>query len=227
MTSPARQHRERVSARIAHEVARTQQLSLKDAKPYDLMLAKLHADMRRLKLIQSIEKKIDIKRQLLPEYVAWIDGALQAESGEQDDVLMTVMVWRIDTGDVAGAIQIGEYALRHNLQLPSRYNRTLGCLIAEEIAEGAKREMDAKGEPSLDILLAAERLTAQCDMPDEVRAKLKKVTGLRQEQLGQLEAALENLRQALVLHNGVGVKKDIERIERAIKNKGASDRGVS
>jgi len=82
--------------------------------------------------------------------------------------------------------------------------------------------MDAKGEPSIDVLLAADRLTANCDMPDEVRAKLKKVIGLLQEKLGAFEAAIENLRTALVLHNGSGVKKDIERIARAIKNKAAS-----
>jgi hypothetical protein len=47
-------------------------------------------------------KKAQIKVELLPKYSAWADGVLAAGGAQQDDVLMFVMLWRIDAGDYAG-----------------------------------------------------------------------------------------------------------------------------
>lgn len=218
MSTPARRHRERVSALVAHQAARAALAPLENAKPYELMRARLDADMRRLKLIQSIERKVELKRQLLPEYAAWVDGVLEANSGQQDEVLVTAMVWRIDTGDISGALRIADYALWHDLKLPARYERTLPCLLAEEIADAAKRQLDEKKLPELDPLLETDRLTAAKDMPDEVRSKLQKVIGLTLVQRKRTAKGLEYLRRALALNTNAGVRKDIERAERALKN---------
>ncbi|STH42997.1 small terminase subunit [Escherichia coli] len=45
--------------------------------------------------------------ELLPKYAAWAEGVLAAGGAQQDDVLMYVMLWRIDAGDYAGALEIG------------------------------------------------------------------------------------------------------------------------
>lgn len=42
------------------------------------MLMQLAEHRRRLKQIQSIERKIEVKRQLLPEYAAYIQGFWKA-----------------------------------------------------------------------------------------------------------------------------------------------------
>ena len=39
----------------------------------------------------------EAKRTMLPEYMPWVQGVLHADAGGQDDVLMTVMVWLMDT----------------------------------------------------------------------------------------------------------------------------------
>jgi hypothetical protein len=216
MTSPAHAHYLRMTAAKASADA-----GLALATGYELMLAKLAEDRRRLKQVQSIQRKIEIKRALLPEYQAWVEGALQGPGG-QDDVLMTVMVWRIDTADWSGALQIAAHALRHRLALPDQYERSLGCLIAEEIAE---RALASEAVP-LAILLDTDRLTADEDMPDEARAKLAKALGhaLRGS---DPEAALAQYRRALALHDRVGVRKDIERLERELKNAATTPAGGS
>lgn len=200
-----------------------------DATQYELMLAKLAEDRRRLHEIQSVERKIELKKTLLPEYDAWVEGAL-AGSGAQDDVLMTVMVWRIDTGDLSGALAIAAYAIKHKLSMPDQYKRTTGCLLAEEFAERAMRDL-ANAEPSEDdcraiakTLGAVAELTAEEDMPDEVRAKLVKANGYALAGFDK-PAALELLQRALALHDKAGVKKDIERLEREIKNSGGAGSG--
>ena len=216
MTSPARAHFQRVTAAEASASAVSGQ-PLENCTQYDLMLLKLAEDRRRLKDIQSMEAKAELKRKLLPDYAPWVEGAISAGKGAQDDVLMTVMLWRIDAGDYSGALDIAEYALPYKLVMPDRYMRTTATTLAEEIADAAKRARDGKQPFDLAILQRCQALTEAEDMHDQVRAKLHKELGLLQEEVDPA-AALANLSRAKALHDKVGVVKDIERIEKAIKN---------
>ncbi len=47
---------------------------------YELMLMQLGEDRRRLKGIQSTVKKAEIKIEVLPRYVPWVDGVLAADA---------------------------------------------------------------------------------------------------------------------------------------------------
>ncbi|MGQ0518952.1 phage terminase small subunit, partial [Bacillus sp. D-CC] len=49
-------------------------------------------------------------------------------------VLMYVMLWRIDAGDYAGALEIGRHALRHGWVMPLG-NRNVQTVLAEEMAD--------------------------------------------------------------------------------------------
>ncbi|EDX0905027.1 hypothetical protein GTE54_005185, partial [Salmonella enterica subsp. enterica] len=104
---------------------------------YALMQMQLHQDMERLHAVLSAEQKAAIKRQLLPHYADWVNGVLEGDSGAQDDVLMRVMVWRIDAGDIPGALDIAAYALRHRLNAPDGFGRSVAAIIADEISSQA------------------------------------------------------------------------------------------
>lgn len=184
---------------------------------YELMLMQLAEHRRRLKQIQSIERKIEVKRQLLPEYAAYIQGVLESDCGRQDDVLMSVLVWRIDTGDIKGALDIADYAIRHDLQTPDRYERGTACLIAEEIADTALKLMDSENPIEPELITHTLALTEKQDMFDQVRAKLLKTQGLCLLKVGQLAEAIEPLKRALELDERCGVKKLIETTERELR----------
>lgn len=221
MHSPARAHFIRMSAAAANQAA-ADSASRPDATQYELHLVQLAEHRRSLKGIKSVERKIEFKRQVLPEYDAYVDGVLQGDSGAHDDVLTTVMVWRIDTGDIPGALDIADYVLRHKLVLPDQYKRDAATVIAEEIAEYALRQL-ADNNANLDAAALATKLeftlftTNDFDMPDEVRAKLRKALGYAWRD-SEPAAALEQLQKALALDARCGVKKDIERLDRVIKN---------
>ena len=220
--SPARAHYQRVSAQqrqASTPAARA------DANAYELMLAKLTEDKRRLHDIQSFDRRAEVKRELLPEYGPWIEGVLKGDQGVQDDVLMTVMVWCIDIGKLSLALDIGCYAIRHKLAMPDQYKRSAGCLIAEEFADYALRQKDGISGDVTEDLLVADKITADEDMPDEVRAKLLKAIGYGLDQQDDKAEAIDYLRRALALHDKVGVKKDIERLEREIKNSAPAPTG--
>lgn len=228
MGTPARRHFQRTSA--VHSKAAETPASLRDANGYELMLLKLAEDKRRLKDVQSMERKAEVKRQILPEYEPWVEGVLIGNQGVQDDVLMSVMVWRIDAGDLAGALVIARYAIEHKLSLPDQYKRGTACLLAEEFADMALRDIASSTLTDVDlsdissILSHVAVLTSAEDMPDEVRAKLHKAIGLTIAPTDK-SAALENLQRAYTLHDKVGVKKDIEKLERELKNLATANSG--
>ncbi len=232
--SLARRHRETVlAARAAEQAAANDgQRTGAAASEYELMRARLGVDLRRLSEIQSIERKIDLKRELLPEYDAWVSGVLAADAGVADDVLTHVMIWRIDTGDFAGALPLASYVIRHDLPLPDRFDRTAATLVAEEIAEAAIKAL-AGGTFPLEILLAVDALVDGADIFDQVRAKLEKAIGLALAATAEatdatadgpagaraagLTQARAHLARALSLDGNVGVKKRIEKIDAELK----------
>ena len=213
--NPARAHRQRVLAAMRGE--KDDVLDARAETQYELMLMQLAEHRRRLKQIQSIERKIEVKRQFLPEYEAYVQGVLQSNSGRQDDVLMTVLVWYIDTGDIAKALSVADYALRHDMQTPDRYERSTACLVAEEIADTALKLMDSENAVSAELLGKTIALTEEQDMFDQVRARLLKAYGLSLTKAGNQPAAIEPLKRALELDERSGVKKLIEQTEREIK----------
>jgi len=211
--SPARQHRQRVQA----EQAARQGGSVRHASGYELMLMQLGEDRRRLKGIQSTVKKAEIKVEVLPKYVPWVDGVLAADGAQQDDVLMYVMLWRVDAGDYSGALAIGRHAIRHGWSMPQGFNRNVQTLLAEEMADAAKNALVAKTDFDPGLLMQTLDVIGDLDMPDQSRARLHKSLGwvLRES---QPVAALNHLQQAMQLDERCGVKKDIEQLERKIRN---------
>ncbi|MCL6262189.1 terminase endonuclease subunit [Craterilacuibacter sp. RT1T] len=217
MASPAQRHMMRATAARVSALAAFGN-PLANASGYELMLSRLAGDKRRLKAIQSIESKCALKRELLPEYAPWVEGVLSDGKGAQDDVFMSIMVWTIDAGDYAAALPMARYALQHKLTLPDQYQRTTATLLAEEIADAGIRAHDASESIDLQSLIQMHDLTEGEDMPDEVRAKLLKAIGYGLRAGKKREQACAALKRALQLHDKCGVKKDIERLEREIKN---------
>lgn len=222
MTSPARRHYERVSAALAAADAGEAPMQ---GEAFELMQAALFEDYRRLKATQSIERKIEIKREILPNYAEYVAGVLEAGQGAQDDVLMRIMLWRIDAGDLGGAIAIARYALKHGLTPPDQFERGTAAIIAEEVADQALKLLDDDNTNTTELLAQleeVEQLTSDADMHDQIRAKLHKALGYAQRANAQLEAAQANLERALALNDRIGVKKDLERLDREIKQNAAA-----
>ena len=195
---------------------------------YELQLAQLHQHRLRLKDLQSVEKKVEAKRTLLPEYDAYLDGVLQARPGTQDDVLATVLVWHIDAGNYARALQLAAYALECGMSPPDRYNRDLPTIVQDEVAEAILAGR-LQGADAVQVAAQAMAITEHADTPDQAKAKLYKAAGwailgktgshdvdMKTRTLKACKEALPLLQRALQLDTRTGVKKDIERLERRL-----------
>ncbi|CAB5722232.1 Phage small terminase subunit [Pseudomonas putida] len=213
--------------RAAKEAASTAPAALMDGlNQYELMLAKLQQDQLRLRQIQSIQSKCLLKAQLIGEYKPYIDGVLSAGRGAQDDVVTTIMLWRFDAGDWDAGLDVAAYVLEHGLKMANRFDRTSGCLIAEEVAENALRAQKADKPFPIEVLQRTAELTKDQDMPDEVSAKLKlalaraTLQGLDANnpgQPGQLQRGIDLLKRAIEQDAHCGGKKILESAERLLK----------
>uniref|UniRef100_UPI00289D75E6 phage terminase small subunit n=1 Tax=Sphingomonas sp. TaxID=28214 RepID=UPI00289D75E6 len=178
--SPFQRHRARMMGELAAVQAADPAAQRRGgaATEYELQRARLGVDLRRLHELQSVERKIELKRQLLPGYVDWVEGVMAANVATEDDILTHVMIWRLDVGDFAGALPLARFVLRHGLTLPERFSRTAPTLICEEIADAALKAIGQDQDFDIAILRDVEVLVIDEDIFDQVRAKLEKAIGL-------------------------------------------------
>lgn len=193
---------------------------------------RLTHDLRRLHEIKGVDLKIAAKREMLPEYVEWVKGVLNADAGVgtgvSAEVLPTVMIWLIDMGNFMDALDLVPFVLRHKVEMPARYNRDAATIVVEEIAEAALKAHNANEDFDLGVLFRVAELTDAIDMHDQARAKLRKATGAQQLRHAEdmeanaagremLEAALASLKAAQALNDRIGVKDKIKRAEKLLK----------
>lgn len=224
MLTPAQKHFQRV---MAERHGKTDEQSDTARTAHEQIMHRLRMDQSALKRVQSDQAKAAMKRQLLPHYEGWIEGTLDGDSGRQDEVIVTLMVWAIDAGDYALAARIGRYVVAHSLLMPDRFNRTAATVLVDEICDPILVQVKADDTtdvtPYLAVLDEVAEFTAGSDMPDVVRAKLCKARAfaLRNGTTEEQTTALALLRQALTLDAGAGVKKEIERLARMVKKAAA------
>ena len=227
--TPAQRHYEKAMAKKSEKENTSG--NFEKGSAYELIMAKLHSDVQRLKQIQSIELKIKAKKEILPDYQPWVDGVLESGKGAQDAVLMTILVWHIDVGNYDDAFRIAEYAKQNDLVMPDQYSRDLATVLLDEISGAMlKQKFDTPEaiEDALSVLKKTEELTASRDAPDQARAKLCKA--LAQALLAKIgdgditaenkEAALEAkayLNRALELDERSGVKAELKRLEKRLE----------
>lgn len=220
MLTPAQRHYDKVMA----ERRGTTENVVQGGSAYEQQLHRLRIDQRRLSQFQSHTTRAEMKREMLPAYDGWLDGVLTANSGQSDEVVTTCMVWSVDAGLYRDALRLAEYVIGHNLPMADKYQRTAACFVVDQLSEAAllNFKIASTNNPAIeiDILLRLQELTADKDMPDEARAKLLKAIGytLRQStNQADQASALIWLQRALAAHTDVGVKKDIEVLERNLK----------
>ena len=210
--SHAGRHFQRIRAESDSTAAANKGLKESTGMIYHQMLTQLAIDKRQLKRVQSMEFKAERKARLVPMYKDYIDGVISSGAGLQDVVLMTIMVWRIDIGDIGGALQIGRYAIQNDIVMPPQFKRDSATTLAEEVAEYYYNHRYALDNA---ILIETAAMTDELDMPDEVRAKLYRMIGLSYES-NDSELALAAFERALTLNVRIGVKRSITQLKKKL-----------
>ena len=176
--SLARQHFQKHSA-IAAAVSAAEFGTMQNMTAYELQMMQLNNDRQRLKQIQSTDAKVVLKKALLPNHLPYVEGILEADKSIQDEVFMTMLVWCIDVGDYIKALQLSEFALRHNMIMPDSFKRNTATYVVETIAEAFLKQLKTNAVVDISVLEQVEDLIQNpdfdptvLDMPNQAKAKL-------------------------------------------------------
>lgn len=225
----ARKHFQQHQAISAAETA-AEFGTMQNTNAYEQQLLQLNSDKNRLKNIQSKQNKIELKRQLLPNYKPYVEGILEVKPGVQDAVITEILVWAIDIGDYEFALDIAEYVLEYGLKLPDRFERSEACFITEDIADEFLKTLKTDVAVDITVLERLEKLItdgtlaqSKRDMPDEVKAKLylalgktemRFVTGEELVDLVHASRARDFLDQACKLDDKCGGRTDLNKMRK-------------
>jgi hypothetical protein len=172
-------------------------------------------DDQQLSNIQSISHKTELKKELLPFYIPWIEGTIAEGVGSQDDMLVKLMVWCLDTHEFKTAVDIAAYALLNDFVMPEPFTRDVATVFVEQLAEEMlSLEKDTDVSVHADLVQRAIEVTTSQDMPDQVRAKLYRVLGDSLKD-AKPDDAINAYKIAIKLDDKVGCKKDLAQLEKA------------
>ncbi|MBP2856560.1 terminase [Dickeya oryzae] len=230
MLTPAQRHFQRVMAERRGQ-ADTETAVSRTA--HEQILHRLRLHQAALKQVQSDATKAEMKKAMLPEYDGWIDGTLEGDSGRQDEVIVTLMVWAIDCQDSALTLRLGRYVVKHGLSLPAdKFRRDAVTVLAEEVSNPvltlATTDADADLSGYTAVLDEVAAIVDGKDMPDEVRAKLCKARAFSRRAAVDAQTKAEALtlfREAMARNPNAGVKREIATLTRELKKlmPGSSD----
>lgn len=171
--------------------------------------------LQQLKEIKSKQTKAAMKAEWLPEYEGYIDGCLVSSPAEQNDVLVTLMVWALDCEQFALATRIARYAVLNDMVMPDGWERSIAEVVTENSAE-AFIDNPALAASQHEVIQDIIDLGRGEDFADELRAKIFKAQGIALREYKPAEA-IAAFNVALKLDSKSGVRNLIKEIERAMK----------
>ena len=167
-----------------------------------------------LKETKSVQEKIAKKKAWLPEYMGYIEGSLALSPSNQNNTLITLMIWAIDAGEYEVGVRIAEYAILNDMVMPEGYSRGIAEFVTEQTAIDFIDDLEL-ATAHADLIDRILELGVGEQMVDEVRAKIYRAKGDALKDAQPIEA-LNAYTNALRLNNKVGCKKDVTNLEKLL-----------
>lgn len=187
------------------------------------LMMRLIEHKRLLKETQSIQSKIEKKREFLNDYSGFLDALpskTEALSTDDSLVLSELYIWAVDCFDLDRVLPLIQYMNEHGIKTPERHLRDLATFTAEELAEQMRARTSSGYTYIADQyaqLSTLHTILSVADMPDKVWADFNKQLGLVSAAQSQYERAIEQLNIASALNPNAGVKNELKRLEKLIQ----------
>lgn len=185
------------------------------ATPTQRIELRLSNQLDQLSHIKGKDLKVAKKHDWYPDYLGFIEGSIAVSPATQNDALLHLMVWAIDVGDLNTAVKIGQFAVLNNMVMPGKYTRGVAELLTENCAEALLADPDLLTQ-SVELIQRIIDVGYGQDMVNEARAKIYKAQGFALME-SQPSEALRAFQTAYRLHDRVGVKKEMDKLERLVK----------
>lgn len=192
---------------------------------FQLLLDSLDKDVARLHGLGIEEKNRIRSEELIPKYLPYCkEYMLKVEDGEQpykNPVLVQVVIWLFDIGEIHAALQWAYFAIEQKQPLPERFKRKdLNTFVADAVLEWCEQQENSGGSIEPYFSQVFQRLIDDnWPMPDALRSKYFKKAGDLARDKGESQQALEHYNRAVKLDPKgakcktriAGVKKELEK----------------
>lgn len=213
----------RVIAKMPRASAKAAPGKLAGAQLEALVSASLTEDLAALKGLNSVERKVAMKRDtLIPKYGDYA-RRLKDAGKTAHELLGYWLVWLFDVGMMAEAFEHALWCLKNGVALPARFQSDIRFFIAAQVLEWAEAEFAAgrSPEPYFSALFTETLMEPEkWNLPDDLRARFFRLRGLMAEKDGDLALAEADLQKALDL--GAKVKTALAGVRKKIHDESAA-----
>ncbi|AMO56564.1 phage terminase small subunit [Endozoicomonas montiporae] len=214
--------------RIEAAARETLQVTAKDYQQFQLLLASLESDLKRLSAHPTGEPRDTIKRdELIPRYLPYVTEYREQGEVFKNPVLVQLVIWFFDTGQIHQAIDWALLAIEQKQPMPERFNRSLQTFVADCVLDWSKMQK-ARGdgiEPYFSQVFQ-RLMDDHWPVPAAVQAKYHKQAGDLTMEAGQLQQALNfyvramelDPRRAKCITRINEIRKKLDRAESAVSS---------
>lgn len=185
----------------------------------------LDQDLERISAIKGLAGRQDLKRnELLPKYQPYIQSYCESGLNLPNRVLVQVMVWLFDTGQLADGLELADFAIEQGQQMPERFKRRdIQTFVADSVIEWANAEQDAKRSPEPYLSDLLPRVDGEWDLTEAIPAKYHKLLGIRAMEAKDWATAIPHFERATALYPPIGVGTRLENCRKALKKQAGTD----
>lgn len=186
MFSPAQRHQRRITQNVqrqASQVTCKPSFALTGSSVPDadaLVGQQLACDLQRLRAIPAGEQRNTLKRELLPTYLPVLEHYQQSGACYPNPVLVQVVIWLFDCGQMSPAIQFGLLAVTQQQPMPEGWKRDIRNYFADAVREWAEKQVKLghSPQPYFDHVFT-KILDEQWPLPSDSLSKYHKFAGLQ------------------------------------------------
>lgn len=190
---------------------------------FEQLQAAMVTDVARIKTKPAIEDKQALKRDLLPNYLPFVQAYVADGHNYPNDVAVQVVVWLFDVNDIDNALKIGMHLVATgNNDLPPKFARNLLTFIADEVYEWANAQFKAEhlASPYLDDLVGYidnDKVAEEWDLHPLVLSKNMAMLAKHKERESKLAECVALCERAEEVNpTGAGVKTMKERAQKLL-----------
>lgn len=197
-------------------------------KHLKLMEAGLDEDLARLKGIQSLAGKQDLKRtELLPKYQDYIHRYLESGLVMPNRVLVQVLVWLFDTTQFDDALELADIAIKQGQLMPERFKRRdIQTFVADAVCEWAYAEYQAGRSPEPYLSNLLPRVDGEWELTEQIPSKYHKLIGMRAMEADEWETALKHLERSTELYAKAGNDTRIDKCRKTLAKQQPATTGI-
>jgi tetratricopeptide (TPR) repeat protein len=193
-----------------------------------LMEASLDQDLQRLSDIKGLAGRQALKREeLLPKYQDFIQRYMESGLVMPNRVLVQVMVWLFDTEQFEDGLELADFAIEQNQEMPERFKRRdVQTFVADAVIDWAYAEYNAGRSPEPYLSNLLPRVDGEWQLTEQIPSKYHKLIGMRAMEAEQWETALKHLERSTELYAKAGNETRIAKCRKAISKQPPADIGA-